>query len=355
MSVLTIEASQSYKVIVGKDILPQIGSEVKKLYPHSAAAIITDDIVDGLYGDIVRQSLREQGITVETFVFPNGEDAKNIHTLHNIWEFMAAKELTRSDVVLALGGGVVGDITGFAAGTYLRGIGYIQVPTTFLAAVDSSVGGKTAINLEVGKNLAGAFYQPAMVYCDYQTMRTMEPERFNDGTAEAIKYGILNDINLFNTLAQGDIWDNMEDIILTCLKIKRDLVKADEFDTGLRQLLNLGHTIGHAIEKESKFAITHGHAVAIGMALITETAEAQGICCPNAGAMVKKALINNSLPTISPYPMTALIEAMKRDKKRKGDTITFVIPEKIGKCKLHPVKIDALEDFLAPIGGQYEH
>ncbi|MDO4541234.1 MAG: 3-dehydroquinate synthase [Bacillota bacterium] len=351
MSRLTIDTSRPYDIIVGAGILEDVGKAIKSSFSYDTIAIITDDIVAELYGNTVKHSLETEGITVHTFVFPNGEASKNINTLNDIWEFLAAKELTRSDALLALGGGVPGDIAGFAAATYLRGIDYIQVPTTFLAAVDSAVGGKTAVNLKAGKNLAGSFYQPSLVYCDHQTMTTMEKERFNDGTAEALKYGILKNEALFELLSQGDAWPHMEKIITTCLTIKGELVKEDEFDTGRRQLLNLGHTIGHAIEKESSFSITHGHAVAIGIALISQIAEDRALCPQGTTQRIKKALENNSLPTESPYSMTALTEAMKRDKKRKGDTITFIMPEKIGQCCLYPVTTGELPEFLNSIGG----
>ncbi len=351
MAVLTIETSRPYDVIIGGKILKQIGAVVKEKFPRAKVAVISDDIVHSLYGKTVRDSLIEQGFTVNAWAFPHGEESKNSATLTAIWEFLAAHQFTRSDVIIALGGGVVGDVTGFAAATYLRGIAYIQIPTTFLAAIDSSVGGKTAINLQAGKNLAGAFYQPSLVYCDYETMKTLPPERFSDGTAEAIKYGVLRDEGLFNILAQGEIWQNMAEIIMTCLAIKRDLVIADEFDTGSRQLLNLGHTIGHAIEQESAFAITHGHAVAIGMALISQVAEARGLCPTGTAGLIGQALQTNDLPTASPYAMAKLLSTIKLDKKRQGDTINFILPQKIGQCFLYPVAIDELNNFLTINGG----
>lgn len=350
MSVLKIKASHNYDVIIGAGILPDLGKYLKNRFPQAAPVIISDDNVYGLYGDTVVSSLTEAGYKVSRYLFPQGEKSKSTATLIKIWEFLASEQITRGDLIIALGGGVVGDIAGFAAATYLRGIPYIQVPTTLLAAVDSSVGGKTAVNLEAGKNLAGAFYQPSLVYCDYNTMKTLTTDRFADGVSEAIKYGILRDKELFNTLAQGKIWDNIEKIIIACLKIKADLVAADEFDKGQRQLLNLGHTIGHAIEKTSDFTMTHGHAVAIGMALITEIAVARNWADADTANKIKSALTANDLPLKSPYPIDALAEVIKRDKKRLGDTINFVIPREIGHCQLYPVNVKDLINFLKPIG-----
>lgn len=350
MSLLTIKASHNYDVIIGADILSDIGKYLKTKFPQVSPVIISDDNVYGLYGDTVVSSLTEAGYKVSRYLFPQGEKSKSTATLIKIWEFLASEQITRGDLIIALGGGVVGDIAGFAAATYLRGIPYIQVPTTLLAAVDSSVGGKTAVNLEAGKNLAGAFYQPSLVYCDYNTMKTLTPDRFADGVSEAIKYGILRDKELFNTLAQGKIWDNIEKIIIACLKIKADLVAADEFDRGQRQLLNLGHTIGHAIEKTSDFTITHGHAVAIGMALIAEIAVARTWADADTANKIKSALTANDLPLKSPYSIDALAEVIKRDKKRLGDTINFVIPQEIGHCQLYSVNVKDLLDFLKPIG-----
>lgn len=346
MQTLKIETTKPYDVIIGKNILKNIGKELKSRFNQCSIALVTDDIVNNLYGETVKEQLIASGFTVNTFVFPNGEKSKNMATFSEILEFFATNQVTRSDLAIALGGGVVGDITGFAAATYLRGIDYIQIPTTFLAAIDSSVGGKTAINLHSGKNLAGAFHQPSLVYCDYETMKTLPFARFGDGIAEALKYGILQDKKLFDTIAKNDIWENMEEIIVTSLKIKRDLVLTDEFDKGQRQLLNLGHTIGHAIEKESDFTITHGHAISIGMVLIAKIAAAHNTLQEDCITTIIKALNRYDLPTTCPYKMETLIETIKQDKKRKGDTITFIMPQKIGHCILQPINIDELRTFL---------
>lgn len=346
MKTITIETEKPYDIIVGTEILADFGSVIKKRFGDIGIALITDDIVESFYGNTLRKSLEKQGYTPKTFVFPNGEGSKNLHTYGEILSFLAESNITRSDLIVALGGGVVGDMAGFAAATFLRGIPFIQVPTTLLAAVDSSVGGKTGVNLCQGKNLAGAFHQPSLVYCDYTTMTTMEKEPFADGIAEAIKYGVLGDEALFQRLAQGDLWSSMEEIIVTCLTMKRKLVMEDTFDKGQRQLLNLGHTLGHAIEKESSFTISHGHAVSIGMVLMAKIAKTQGLAETDCVTPLINALKNNDLPTNCPYSMEQLQKGIEQDKKRQGNTLTFVVPKSIGNCILYPVPISDLKSFL---------
>ncbi len=350
MRTLTINTHIPYNIYIGNDILDDLGKAAAERFQPCKVAVITDDMVAGLYLSRTKYSLEQAGFTVATFTFPNGEHSKKLSTYGEILEFLAEEQLTRSDIIVALGGGVVGDMAGFAAASYLRGIPYIQVPTTFLAAIDSSVGGKTAVNLKAGKNLAGAFYQPSLVWCDYETLKTQVYDRFSDGIAEAVKYGVLGDTELFRILREEDLWEQMETIIAHCLTIKQRLVQEDEFDRGSRQLLNLGHTLGHAIEKESHFDITHGHAVAIGMALMAKVAKDSGLSDEDCEGPITEVLKKHRLPIHSPYPVKQLINIMKNDKKRSGDIIKFVIPKTIGECFLHPVAVDDMQTFLKPIG-----
>ena len=264
MRKVIVKASVEYAILIGRGILGQLGEEVKKRIQPCKAAIITDTTVEKLYAEQAEKSLQQAGFTTCRFADPAGENSKHIGTLSDILEFLAEEEVTRQDIIIALGGGVCGDMAGFAAAVYQRGIRFVQVPTTFLAAVDSSVGGKTAIDLKAGKNMAGAFYQPHLVLCDVDMLDTLPEEVFADGIAETLKYGVIGDVDLFEKTAKGDFRNDLEEIIETCVKMKRDIVMEDEFDNGVRQLLNLGHTLGHAIEKRSGFAISHGHAVAIG-------------------------------------------------------------------------------------------
>ena len=343
MRSVTVKTSATYEVLIGSGLLQKAGEAVKKVISPCKAAIVTDSTVVHLYEETVRQSLTEAGFSVCTFVFPAGEASKNIHTLSHLLEFLAKEEMTRTDLIVALGGGVTGDLAGFGAAVYLRGIPFVQIPTTFLAAIDSSVGGKTAVDLEAGKNLAGAFYQPKLVLCDTDVLQTLPEVVFADGIAEALKYGVLGDAALFEKIAGGDFRQDLEEIIETCVSMKRDVVEEDEFDTGKRQLLNLGHTFGHAIEQKSHFQMTHGHAVAIGMHLIAKAAEAKGIAEKGTAAAIAKALEQNQLPKETEFSPAEVAEGTLRDKKRRGGTISFVFPKKIGACEIVKIPVEEVE------------
>lgn len=345
MRSVTVKTSATYEVLIGSGLLQKAGEAVKKVISPCKAAIVTDSTVVHLYEETVRQSLTEAGFSVCTFVFPAGEASKNIHTLSHLLEFLAKEEMTRTDLIVALGGGVTGDLAGFGAAVYLRGIPFVQIPTTFLAAIDSSVGGKTAVDLEAGKNLAGAFYQPKLVLCDTDVLQTLPEVVFADGIAEALKYGVLGDAALFEKIAGGDFRQDLEEIIETCISMKRDVVEEDEFDTGKRQLLNLGHTFGHAIEQKSHFQMTHGHAVAIGMHLIAKAAEAKGIAEKGTAAAIAKALEQNQLPKETTFSPAEVAEGTLRDKKRRGGTISFVFPKKIGACKIVKISVEEVEEL----------
>lgn len=343
MRSVRVKTSATYEVLIGRGLFQKAGEAVKKVISPCKAAIVTDSTVVHLYEETVRRSLTEAGFSVCTFVFPAGEASKNIHTLSHLLEFLAKEEMTRTDLIVALGGGVTGDLAGFGAAVYLRGIPFVQIPTTFLAAIDSSVGGKTAVDLEAGKNLAGAFYQPKLVLCDTDVLQTLPEVVFADGIAEALKYGVLGDTVLFEKIAGGDFRQDLEEIIETCVSMKRDVVEEDEFDTGKRQLLNLGHTFGHAIEQKSHFQMTHGHAVAIGMHLIAKVAEAKGIAEKGTAAAIAKALEQNQLPKETAFSPAEVAEGTLRDKKRRGGTISFVFPKKIGACKIVKISVEEVE------------
>lgn len=343
MRSVTVKTSATYEVLIGSGLLQKAGEAVKKVISPCKAAIVTDSTVVHLYEETIRKSLTEAGFSVCTFVFPAGEASKNIHTLSHLLEFLAKEEMTRTDMIVALGGGVTGDLAGFGAAVYLRGIPFVQIPTTFLAAIDSSVGGKTAVDLEAGKNLAGAFYQPKLVLCDTDVLQTLPEVVFADGIAEALKYGVLGDAALFEKIAGGDFRQDLEEIIETCVSMKRDVVEEDEFDTGKRQLLNLGHTFGHAIEQKSHFQMTHGHAVAIGMHLIAKAAEAKGIAEKGTAAAIAKALEQNQLPKETEFSPAEVAEGTLRDKKRRGGTISFVFPKKIGDCEIVKIPVEEVE------------
>lgn len=322
------------------------GEKCKALFGVCKAVIITDDKVAPLYLERVKASFEKEGYETVSFVFKNGEESKNIDTLSEILEFMAENQVTRSDTVIALGGGVTGDMAGFAASVFLRGIRFVQIPTTLLAMVDSSVGGKTAVDLKAGKNLAGAFYQPDAVFCDYSSLDTLEDEVFAQGMAEVIKYGVIFDKELFDLVKKGNVKADIEKIITRCVELKRDVVQKDEHDKGERQLLNFGHTIGHAVEKCSNFRISHGDAVAIGMVIASKGASHLGWTEEDCTEAIIDALKNNSLPFKCEFSAEELFDVTLNDKKRTGASITLVIPEKLGKCILKKVPVTQVSEFI---------
>ena len=275
-----------------------------------------------------------------------GEIHKNVRTYARLLDYMAENQITRADALVALGGGVVGDLTGFAAATYLRGVSFFQAPTTLLAAVDASVGGKTAVDLDAGKNLAGAFYQPRKVLCDLDTLDTLPDDVFADGCAEVIKYGMIGAPDLLSVLEAADFRHDPEAIVARCIEMKRDLVEADEFDTGARQLLNLGHTMGHGIEACSDYEISHGKAVAMGMAMAVRTSVAHGLCPAEVLPRLEALLARYGLPTETDFSAGALYDRVLADKKRAGETQTLVMPTAWGKSELRQIPVAELRDWI---------
>jgi len=347
MNRVTVNASKTYDVLIDRGLFSKAGDWVHELLPKAEkAALITDDHVAPLYADAVQKSLEAAGYPTVRFTLPHGEASKNAQNYVQILNFLAVNNLTRSDLIIALGGGVVGDIAGFAAATYLRGISYVQMPTTLLAMVDSSVGGKTAIDLGAGKNLAGAFCQPDLVLCDLSALDTLPEEFFVDGCAEVVKYGVLEDETLLaHLLEKGKAFDR-DAVVTRCVQIKRDYVCADELDTGLRRKLNLGHTVGHAIETCSGYAVSHGRAVAMGMGIIARAAAARGDCTPQCARQILQALETMGLPTQTDYTAEELLTPMLSDKKRTGSTVSLIVPQKIARCDIVPVAVDDLADYI---------
>lgn len=346
MTTVTVNASKKYDVLIGDHLLEKIGTYVLQIKKACTIALISDSNVWPIYGETVKNSLISSGFDVIWHSFPAGEASKNIDTYFGIVNFLAENHLTRSDALIALGGGVVGDITGFAAATYLRGISYIQVPTSLLAMVDSSVGGKTAIDLPVGKNLIGAFKQPELVLCDCTALSTLPETYFIDGCAEVIKYGVLFDPELFGHLeTYGPAFDRNY-VISCCVALKRDVVESDEFDTGLRQKLNLGHTVGHAVEAVSNFGITHGNGVAIGMAIVAKAAAAQDICDPQLHQQLVALLKKFQLPFETDFPVDAITAHALSDKKRAGDSLNLILPRAIGDCTIQRLPVAELKAFI---------
>ena len=299
MQTVTVNASSTYPVHIGGGLLDKAGELIAEVTKSRTCAVITDSTVEKLYAARVCRSLQDAGFRVCRQAFPAGERSKNITTYSGMLEFLAESKLTRSDLVVTLGGGVVGDMGGFAAATYQRGIDFVQMPTTFLAAADSSVGGKTAVNLAAGKNLAGAFHQPKMVICDTDTFKSLPADTFADGMAETLKHGLIADEGFFSALMDGG--RSVDEMVRRNVEIKASVVNADEFERGRRKLLNFGHTLGHAIEKNSGFTITHGHAVAIGMVLAARAGEKMGFSPAGTLEAVAAANRKYNLPTECPY------------------------------------------------------
>lgn len=339
---IRVNTSPSYEVTIAPDLLRNCGEQLQKILKPCHFAVITDSSVAPLYLETVTNSLTAAGFAVSSYTFPAGEESKNFETLSNILEFLAEQHLTRSDCIAALGGGVAGDMAGFAAACYLRGIRCVQLPTTLLAAVDSSVGGKTAIDLKAGKNLAGAFLQPAAVLCDTDCLQSLPKAVFLGGAAEAVKTGVLCDETLFALFENGTLSAAPGEVIARCVAYKAGVVERDEREQGERKLLNLGHTVGHAIEKCSGYTIPHGQAVAAGLAIIARSAEKLGWTAEPVAGRIVTCLGELGLPIGTEYSAEALADAALSDKKRAGSEITLVIPKKIGLCELKKMPVTEL-------------
>lgn len=346
MKTVEIQASKTYEVKIGSGLLATLGEEILRLKSVHKVLIVSDSTVWPLWGEHAKQHIESAGIPVSSFVFPAGEESKNGTTYLNLLNCLAENQLTRSDLLIALGGGVVGDLAGFAAATFLRGIRFFQIPTTLLAAVDSSVGGKTAIDLPAGKNLAGAFCQPSLVLCDLDLLSTLPQEIFRDGCAEVIKYGILYDPAQFSHLSRYGLDFHREDVISRCVELKRNVVMEDEFDTGLRMKLNLGHTVGHGVEAHSHFSISHGKAVAIGTAIVTRAAEKYRLCDSHTKDAILAILEQFGLPTRTNASPQELFLAALSDKKRSGNTVNLIVPHQIGTCQIHQMPVEELKSFI---------
>lgn len=344
---IPISASRDYDVLLGSGLLSDCGGLISGVIKPCRAAVISDSVTGPLYGALACSSLLKAGFNPFAFTFEAGEKSKTLLTYSRILDFLAENGFDRSDVVVALGGGVTGDLAGFAAATYMRGIRLVQMPTTFLAAADSSVGGKTAIDLPSGKNLAGAFWPPSIVICDCDTFKTLPEEVFADGMAESVKHGLIADEDFFRRLCTADISDEMEDIVCRNVEIKQSFVQSDEFDRGRRSLLNFGHTIGHAIEKCSHFGVTHGRAVSIGMVCEARAACRLGFCSEDILPVLTDALSKFGLPTASTFSAEEIFNAAAADKKRDGDSVNVVCLKKIGEAGLVAMSLSRLKEFVA--------
>lgn len=338
MQRMNVHVDRPYEVCIGNGLLRQAGELVREVHAPCAVALVTDETVAGHYGDTVAQSLAQSGFRVEQYRFAPGERSKNMEQLSDLLEWLAERQMGRGDLIAALGGGVTGDLAGFAASIYQRGIAYVQLPTTLLAAADSSVGGKTAVNLHAGKNLAGTFWQPALVICDCNTFGTLPCGELAAGAAECVKYAMLGSRALLERMTRDGLNTPWEEILPACIGQKADIVEHDERENGVRQLLNFGHTVGHAVELLSGYTIRHGEGVAVGMAILTRAAERMGICARGVTDELTAVLTALQLPTTCAYAPERLAQAAFGDKKRRGDEVTLVLPRGVGECILHNVK-----------------
>ncbi len=346
MKKIDVRASKKYDVIVSRGLLKGCGQYIKSISRCSRAFIVSDENVAPIYLSPVMDSIRQSGIDVSSFVIPPGETSKSTVFLTKILENAAVWGMSRSDIFVSLGGGVVGDITALAASLYMRGADIVALPTTLLAAVDSSVGGKTAVDLKAGKNLMGTFWQPALVLCDCDSFNTLSDDVYADGCAEIIKYALLYDKRLFKFLETESVRDNEEKIVARCVELKRDVIERDERDNGERIKLNLGHTFGHAIEVCSGYEISHGKAVSVGMVMAARFACSVGLCRRSFVDELMSVLLRYSLPVQTSFNAADLASAALNDKKRNGDRIALVLPRSAGDCVLYTARIDDLTEVF---------
>lgn len=344
---------RSYPVVIDSNALNILGESIRQRLGDCTAAIVTDDNVAPLYLAQVKASLDRAGLRHASIVLPHGEPTKCLAQLSNLYDFLCESHITRKDAIVALGGGVIGDLAGLAAATFLRGVHFVQVPTTLLAQVDSSVGGKVAVDLPQGKNLVGAFYQPAMVLCCPDTLNTLTEHFWRDGLGEVVKYGCIGDAELFRLLencAPGGrpaLMAHIDVILQRCIQAKANVVAQDEHDTGLRMTLNFGHTIGHAVETCQHYAgLSHGEAVALGMAVMTRLTESRGMTAPDTAARLEKLLMALGLPTQLPDTPTAdLLSAMGMDKKAAGKALRVIVLDEIGACRIYTTDVSFFADM----------
>lgn len=347
MRTVRVDTGKPYDICIERGILDKCGEYAKALSKAEKVTIISDSNVAPLYMDRVKNSLEKEGFKVATHIFKAGEEQKHLGSIAEMYNTLAKFSMTRKDIVVAFGGGVVGDMAGFAAASYLRGIDFIQIPTSLLSQVDSSVGGKTGVDLPQGKNLVGAFHQPIAVLIDPDTLKTLTDDYICDGMGEVIKYGCIKDEKLFENLENQNALEHIEDIIEICVSIKRDVVNRDEKEAGERKLLNFGHTLGHAIEKIYNFkGISHGMAVAIGMVLITKAGEKHGITEKGTADKICALCKKYGLPTTDKSTFEQMAQAAKGDKKTAGSSIDLVLLTKIGDSFTKKVELANLCDFI---------
>ncbi|MGF7059119.1 3-dehydroquinate synthase [Brassicibacter mesophilus] len=343
---------KQYDIVIQKGLFKNIGKNIKKIYNNKKIVVMTDHNVEDIYGDALRDSLEAEGFKVETIVVAAGESSKSLEVLQQVYTRLIDANVTRGDMIIAFGGGVIGDLCGFAAATYLRGVKFIQIPTTLLAQIDSSIGGKVAVNHSKGKNLIGSFYHPEIVLIDPELLKTLDDKFLYDGMAEVIKYGCIKDKNLFNNLLEynsaDELFRDIEKIIFTCCSIKKYVVESDERDIGMRMLLNFGHTLGHGIEKYYNYEkFTHGEAIAIGMYNITKRSEELGITSKGITDSIEKLLKNWRLPYKLPdVDKQQILNTIFLDKKSDADYINLILLKNIGDSIIKRVHKEEMIKYI---------
>lgn len=341
-----------YDVVVGSDILPTLGGRIADICKPKRAFVVTETNVGPLYLEQVSSSLEEVGIAVSTHTYIAGERSKTIDTWARICRAMANAGCDRDTVVVALGGGVTGDMAGFAAAAFMRGIRFVQVPTSLLAMVDSSVGGKTGVDIPEGKNLVGAFLQPELVLADVNCLATLPSPQLADACGEVIKHAVLADEGLLDCLerkpltASGRTHQELVEIVAANVRIKRDVVVADEREHGLRQMLNLGHTLGHAIEAASDYSLGHGSCVATGLCMVARASASLGWCTLDVADRIERSVAAHGLPTHTDVPVGRILELAAHDKKRHDEGVNLIIPCKIGSCEIRRVNFEELRTVI---------
>lgn len=343
---------KQYDIVIQKGLFKNIGKNIKKIYNNKKIVVMTDHNVEDIYGDALRDSLEAEGFKVETIVVAAGESSKSLEVLQQVYTRLIDANVTRGDMIIAFGGGVIGDLCGFAAATYLRGVKFIQIPTTLLAQIDSSIGGKVAVNHSKGKNLIGSFYHPEIVLIDPELLKTLDDKFLYDGMAEVIKYGCIKDKNLFNNLLEynsaDELFRDIEKIIFTCCSIKKYVVESDERDIGMRMLLNFGHTLGHGIEKYYNYEkFTHGEAIAIGMYNITKRSEELEITSKGITDSIEKLLKNWRLPYKLPdVDKQQILNTIFLDKKSDADYINLILLKNIGDSIIKRVHKEEMIKYI---------
>ncbi len=350
MTTISVNTGRPYDILLGRGLLEQAGRLIREVHSGSKALIVCDSNVGPLYAKTVSNSLIAAGYrVVSVLTFPAGEKHKRLETVTHIYTALAKGQFDRSDVVVALGGGVTGDMAGFAAATWMRGVDFVQMPTSLLAQVDSSIGGKTGVDIPEGKNLVGAFWQPIRVIADIDTLSTLPAAYVTDGMGEVVKTACIRDKELFSLLEKDHAFspELLMEVVRRCMLVKAHVVENDEREAGERKLLNFGHTLGHALEKYMKYeGISHGCAVAVGMAVITAASERQGLSETGTAARLCALLQKFGLPTTGPIPVSVYLDGVKADKKCVGGTVDLVVLQEIGNAVCHRLPTQELAAFL---------